>query len=505
MQILTYKKVFSKYERKFTHNVARKTYYIYKKIRIGIEKWFPLKAFEKYHFEEHYLRSSKCSKFPTGYDEKLKKEVDGVIELKYIDFFDYLPKEDIEDFKKRLRKFALKNKHTLFSSFRTTEDDDRITDMGRYSDGEAFANLHTVEIGDDLFHKMFAPQVTISIHNLSASFLVLKYRFYISDEFNEKLITAYRAEYESSSDVSRQYDTPWYKPWRFGKAYFTGDNERTKAVYSLMAELKWNAYKLVKKYFRVYFGNDNMFPPTFETYHTNIRASDNRDSRSFWESIGLEYDTDYSIEYNACVSWCRNTEKNEGIVLRAFCGGNYQKGDYLPEIAEYEISNIYLVYMVASTIRQIAERDIAKWNIRISNAIRRKKPFRLLAVRSQVDQKLYYCYRFMSEFSGETLETDDTTRFRNPLYKDTSKTKVCFDSMPSWISETKNQVDILLNLLKNATEIQASKSNMWMQRQMVIITILSLIITVITLTNFKIDVPEVLKTIHDYCVQGMQE
>ena len=77
--------------------------------------------------------------------------------------------------------------------------------------------------------------------------------------------------------------------------------------------------------------------------------------------------------------------------------------------------------------------------------------------------------------------------------------------MPSWISETKNQVDILLNLLKNATEIQASKSNMWMQRQMVIITILSLIITVITLTNFKIDVPEVLKTIHDYCVQGMQK
>ena len=225
MQILTYKKVFSKYERKFSHILARKTYSIYKKIRIGIEKWFPLKAFEKYHFEEHYLRSSKCSKFPTGYDEKLKKEVDGVIELKYIDFFDYLPKEDIEDFKKRLRKFALKNKHTLFSSFRTTEDDDRITDMGRYSDGEAFANLHTVEIGDDLFHKMFAPQVTISIHNLSASFLVLKYRFYISDEFNEKLITAYRAEYESSSDVSRQYDTPWYKPWRFGKAYFTGDNE----------------------------------------------------------------------------------------------------------------------------------------------------------------------------------------------------------------------------------------------------------------------------------------
>lgn len=46
MQILTYKKVFSKYERKFSHILARKTYSIYKKIRIGIEKWFPLKAFE---------------------------------------------------------------------------------------------------------------------------------------------------------------------------------------------------------------------------------------------------------------------------------------------------------------------------------------------------------------------------------------------------------------------------------------------------------------------------
>ena len=246
--------------------------------------------------------------------------------------------------------------------------------------------------------------------------------------------------------------------------------------------------------------NDKMFPPTFETYYTNIRASNNRESRSFWDSIGLELNTDYSIEYNACVSWCRDTEKNEGIVLRAFCGGNYQNGVYLPEIAEHEISNIYGVYMVASTIRQIAERDIAKWNVKISNAVRKKKPFRLLAVRSQVDQKLYYCYRFMSEFSGKTLETDELARFRNPLFDDNSMTQVCFKEIPSWISETKKQVDILLSLLNNATEIQASKSNMWMQRQMVIITILSFIIAIIALTDFKIDVYEVLKTIHDFCV-----
>ena len=504
MQKLTYKKVFSKYEKKISHILARKAYTIYKKSRIGIGKWFPLKTSEKYLFEEHYLRSSECSKFPTGYDEKLKKEVDGVIKLKYIDYFDYLPKEDIEDFKKRLQKFALKNKHTMFSSFRTTEDDDRITDMGRYFSEEAFANLHTVEIGDDLFHKLYAPQVTISIHNLSASFLVLKYRFHISDEFNEKLIAAYRAKYEPSFDVLRQYDVPWYKPWRFGKAFITGDNERTKAVYLLMADLKWNAYKLVKKYFRVYFENNNMFPPTFETYSTNIRASNNRESQNFWDSIGLEHSSDYSVEYNACVSWCRDTEKNEGIVLRAYCGSNYQNGEFLSEIAEYEISNIYGVYMVASTIRRIAERDIAKWNVKISNAVRKKKPFRLLAVRSQVDQKLYYCYRFMSEFSGKTLETGASTRFRNPLFKDNSMTQVCFEEIPSWILETKKQVDILLNLLKNATEIQASKSNMWMQRQMVIITILSLIIAIIALTDFKIDVSELLKTIHDYCVQGMQ-
>ena len=490
--------MFSRYEKPLSHSLARNAYSIYKKIRMGSVNWFPLKDFEKYRFREYYFDSSKCSKIPRGYDKETNQEVEGEIKLKYLDLFDYLPKEDIEDFKKRLRKFALNNKRSMLSAIRTSEDDDQISNMGRYVDGHAFANLYTVEVANDLFIKMYSPEITISIHNLSASFSVVKYRFYISNEFNEKINAIIRKEYEPYCDVLRPYDVPWYKPWRFGKQMFTGDNGRTKALYSIMADLKWNAYKIIRNYFRMYFGNDNMFPPTFETYSTNIRASSNKESISFWESIGLEYDSDYSIKYNACVSWERDPGKNEGIILRAFCGGKYSKGDFLSEIAEYEISNIYGIYMVASTLRQIAERDIEKWNVKISNAVKRKKPFRLLAVRSQVNQRLYYCYRFLSEFSGESLERDDSKVFRNPMFKDTSRTERCFDGIFSWISETKKQVDILLNLLSNMAEIQASKSNMRMQWLMGIIAFLSLVTAIITLTGCKIDFSGIWKSFHAF-------
>lgn len=476
--------------------MARKAYVLYKTARIGIKKCFPLKKSEEYRFKENCLSFDRCSKIPTGYDKEQNQEVDGRIELKYLDLFDYLPKEDIEEFKKRLQRFALKNKHSMFSSFITTEDEERITNMGRYTDGKAFAKLHTVTISRDSFLKMYASEVTVSIHNLSASFLVVKYRFYITDLFNKKLNEVYCAEYEPYSDIARQYDVPWYKPWKFGRAMFTGDNGRTKACYLVMAELKWKSYKLIKKYFRTYFGNDNMFPPIFETYSTNIRASNDRNSQNFWESIGLEYNSDYSIKYNLCISWCRELGKNEGTILRAFCGGNYKNNDFMPKIAEYDISDFYAVYMVANTIRMIAERDVAKCNVKISKALRRKRMSKQLAVRSQVDQKLYYCNRFMNEFSGNTLESCDSNSLLNPLFRNSSMTKNSFESLPLWISETKNQIEILLNIFNKATDIQAAKVNMKIQWGMMIIAILSLMVAIIALTGFKIDASEFFNTIY---------
>ena len=491
MNRLTYKNVFSKYETSFSHKLSQKAYSTYKSARLFFSKRYPLKDHERFMLEDHYLPGDEnVAPMPKGFDYSTRQDVEGKVELKYVDFFDYLPKEDAESFKKTLRRFAFSNRVPEFSSFRTREDDDRVDNMGRYIDGRAFSNLHDIAFSHNDYLEKYAPQINVSIHNLSASFLIVKYRVYISDAFNEELQEIYTREYHPTSDVSRWFNTPWYKPWKFGRSMHRSNDERYKAVYLKLSELKWAIYEELKKYTKVYFSDVGMFPPVFATYHTNIRPSSDRKKLDFWYSIGLDYNPDYSQPYNLCVGWDGKIGKNEGLCLSAFCGGDYKSGNFLPGIAEYDCAEIYCVYMVASTIRRIAERDIATCNKKISKAIRKSGSAKLLKVRANVEKKLYYSYRFMSEFSGESIDLNDASSFRNPTIKDDSLTNLYLSGIADRILETKQQIDTILHLLNDSAEYQTEKSNMALQWFMMVVTVLSLVVAVIALTGFHINLPD---------------
>ena len=267
-------------------------------------------------------------------------------------------------------------------------------------------------------------------------------------------------------------------------------SKEIKAIYEKMAKLKWTIYKELKKYMKVYFSEDGVFPPTFTTYHTNIKPSLDRAQLDFWYSIGLDHNPDYSQPFNLCVGWDEKIGENEGMHLSAFCGGDYKSGDHLPDIAEYDCSMIYCVYMVASTIRRIVERDIAICNKKISRAIRKSGSTKLLKVRAAVEKNLYYGYRFMSEFSGESIDMGDVTSFQNSLIKDGSLTKSCLSGIADRILETKRQIDTILHLLNDSAEFQTEKSNMALQWFMMVVTVLSLVVAVIALTGFQINLPD---------------
>lgn len=173
-------------------------------------------------------------------------------------------------------------------------------------------------------------------------------------------------------------------------------------------------------------------------------------------------------------------------------------GDYLPGIAEYDCADIYCIYMVASTIRRIAERDIAICNKEISKAIRKAGSTKLLKVRTKVEKKLYYGYRFMSEFSGESIDMEDVSAFRNSLIEDGSFTESCLSGITEHTLETKQQIDTMLRLLDDSAEYQSAKSNMDLQWFMMVVTVLSLIVAVIALTGFQINITNIWTKITDF-------
>ena len=160
----------------------------------------------------------------------------------------------------------------------------------------------------------------------------------------------------------------------------------------MISQLKWQILKEIRKIYSVRFWDDGIFTPTFETYSTNIRPSNERRNLEFWDSISFDRVADYAPTYNACVCWDYKHGENEGIRLAAFCGGNYSRDDHLPEIAHHDISDIYGVYLTAATLEYVADRDIAICNKKISKVIRKAKTSSVLKVRVAVERKLYYCY-----------------------------------------------------------------------------------------------------------------
>lgn len=494
---LSYKKVFNRYNISSSDHLAQITYSVYKKLRLLFSKANPLTENEKYMFsEKDYVSDTISDKMPLGYNYLKKENVEGVLKLDYLDIYDYLPKEDLPLFLKKVKRFASQNQVCQFSAYQNEKFFKRLENFGQYFDRSAFSNLSTIEIVRNGIAKDNSPLVTISLCNLSTTFLVVKYRFHVNKNFNDKLNEICKKDYKGNSSISRQFNVPWYKPKRFGRAFFDGNQIREKKLYELLSELKWGALQELRKYFTIRFFKDDMFPPVFETYSTNIRPNKDNVCIGFWDSVMFDRCADYSLIYNTSICWDYKSSNYEGYRLAAYCGGNYSNNDNIPEIAHNHISNEYAVYITACTLGSIAERDIAMCNKKISKTIKKANASSLLKVRVLVEKKLYYSYRFINEFSGKTIEQNDVKNFHHEFLKTGSISSRNFEGISKRVKESKEQIDNIFKLLNNAADYKSSESNIKLQWVMMIITFLSLFVALLSVFDGAIDMfDKIIKTI----------
>jgi len=481
---LSKRKVFSRYNLSSADRLGQLSWAIYKNTRLSLSKRFPLKPNEEYILRDPHFFKEFASLMPEGYNYINKCTEHGWLRLEYLDLFDYLPKELLSSFKRDYKNAVLKKGRPRFASHKTDDELDRLDNWGRLGDGSSFFNLGSINLENSKFLKDHCYHLSISIKNLSPTFLVVKYRLYIKPEFNKGLQNICETIYRGSTDIYRPFDTPWYKPWKFGQKIFDGNNIRERAFYEEIANLKWLAFKEVRESFALQFEKDNMFPPVFETYTTNIRPNQNRENLDFWDSVLFDQSTDYAPKYNACVSWGYKEGNNEGMRLAAYCGGKYTDHDHLSEIVQHEISDFYAVYMVTCAMRSNAIRDIAICNRKISTVIRKGKTSKILKTRDTVERKLYYGYRFVQEFSGESIDIDDIHEFRHEMLQKDDRCSITlssFRNIASSVQENKKLIENILDLLNRAADYRSSKSNMSLQWGMLVFAVLSLVTAILAL------------------------
>ena len=434
-------------------------------------------------FDDNFIVDS-SDRMPEGFSYVQNKAEEGYVNLKFVDFFDFLPKEGIDLFFKELKRCERKNQVSPFGIYRTKDDDYQISsNYGMFADFSASSNIRTIKLCQNRYLGNDAKHLIVTIYNLSPSFAAVRYRFQIENAFNEHYNAICKKTFAPRLGIDRQSNTPWYKPHRFSRPEFTGNDERRKSINSLINRLKWNAFQELKSYFTLYFERQELFPPVFLQFYTNIRPSQEINNRGFWHSIMGTYTIDYAPKYNSCICWDSERYQgriNRGINLTAYCGGNYSKDDFYPSIAQGHLSDIYAIYLVAASMRNMAVLDIVQANREINRAMRKKKVGAILRARIKVEQTLYYSSRFINEFSGNTLMFEDIGAFSLEKTK-TSESVLRFNRLINSISESKAHIEGLYNILNAASEFSMSKSNNTTQFISLLLAIGTLIIAAVTL------------------------
>ena len=236
---LSYNKVFDRYTMSFSDKLAESSYSLYRTLRLQLAKIFPLSEHEKYWFDDDPFSKEEAADMPQGFDYIEKKDVDSFVKLDYIDLYDYLPKEDLPKFIKELKKCVRRNKITPFGAFRSREDIDKIDNFGRYYDGQAFTHILSVRFRKNEKLQQSCSDLSVSLRNLSATFLLVQYRVYITKEFNTKIAEVCKKKYSGYTTVYRQFNTPWYAVKKFGRSSHTGNNVRQEKIYKMISQLKW--------------------------------------------------------------------------------------------------------------------------------------------------------------------------------------------------------------------------------------------------------------------------
>lgn len=480
---LSYKKVFSRFEMSFSDRLAEYSNKIYPILKLP--KTFLFSDNDQYSLR-YQPKIKESTDMPLSFDESANKNVDGYVKLDYLDFYDYLPKEDLSKFMKELKKCARRNKLSHLGAFREQKDFESLNDYGQYYDGNSFANILTVVFSKNNNLRQYCSGLEVSLHNLSTTYLIVKYRVYITKDFNARIQEICHTKYPGYTTVCRDFRTPWYAVKKFGFSFHTGDQVRQKKMYEMISCLKWQILKEIRKTFSVRFWEDNMFPPTFETYSTNISINNENQNRQFWNSILVGSDFDYSPTYYTYVCWGYESGNYEGRRLAAICVKNNPQDDFSLDIFQNLVSDVYGGYLTADTMRLISERNIERCNKTISKAIRKAKTSSVLKARVFVERKLYYEYRFISEFSGKSIDKEDVKVFKNLYDGAESISSVNLVGIPECIKETKAKIDNILKLLNDAAEYRSSKSNITLQRIMMFVTILSLLVALCSIDNGSI-------------------
>lgn len=318
--------------------------------------------------------------------------------LESIQVIDILPKESIPAFRKEIKRIIEKNRKAgfIFNHIEEASLDEYKKVYNVYFDFHVatFPVKANSELGK------YASGINIEMISLSPSFVGLVCRFFINNEWKERINALCVNDRKKHSYYSGMERLKIYQFRQIGKGHNPGSIYKQELLGILLEEIKYRLCKELFKEIDTVIFSINKKPIAINVFETNI---DRNTSEYFWRSIGIEATfCNYLKNQDACINPVHRNNLDLDYIYRI-----NECDKYDSRMVADDIGNRFIEYLSVVGLRNSIADKIAQVSLWIQKS-QNTNLTTWIKLKARADNELMYAKRFVNEFKGrEFLNPDD--------------------------------------------------------------------------------------------------
>lgn len=441
-----------------------RSFLLYKKVRISLARWFPLKDWQQYMWSPDPL----SGRFEA--DNSAKKCVAGESDpFFYIDHFfvlDLVPKEEWPSVVKGVERFQFK--HADGSFFNRT---DLHTDwFSSFNRGEGRCRIASFRIKKESVLSPYISHISFHAINLSSSFLCLKIAFSVNVELNNRLSRYCTQNVSNQLRITGFEGKRWYEFQQLSEEIYSGGKYKSEIFETVLKDIAWRVAKETRRFIPNLLITLKKKCPTYMcSVATNVDGNDNG---GFWKSLDIDPRfCDYSQNLISCIAW----RSNGNAPLFLFLNSK-EYGDIIGISTEsFHIADRLCYSLICEKISDYVEQKLSGFMKEIAK--RNKRIRKWLKLKVRFDRELFYPVRFLEDIEAQEGAASHYIALplspkRSPIIAGINDR--AFDSA----HQTQILYTDLVKLFDSNIQYKSAKSNYSMQNKALAVSVMSLFVAI---------------------------
>lgn len=465
--------------------IMRSLFLIYKKGRIFTSKWYPLADWQKNIWlnNDNMVFGRVTNAAAVCIKGKENNSKHPFFNIKHFSIMELIPKEQMDDVMKGIRKF--RSKHSRSSIF-----DNRGSNAEYFKDfldGDAFSQLGTISIKENSRLRKYISQIDFRAINLTSSFCCLNIVVQLNEQLVKDISSYVVSNVPGKETITGYKNKKWYQFRTLGRGTLSGSIYKNKTLEMVLMDIKWNILnELSKCITTLVFKSQSINAPSTCSILTNIDGNSNT---QFWKSMNIDPRfCDFYNDMSACIAW---REDNPFFLYTNI--RNDTITDITNEILSHHIGDELCSYMIASFVDLSIRSKLKKYSCDISK-LKKKNIRHWLKSKVKFDMEVFYEARFMSEYK-HTIKDGDFDDFFSLRSNRKPIILYLYSNIEGRIEATKNLYNGIVKLYQSNLDYRNAKTNHKTQRQALVSSIVSAFVAIVAIIISIISNESAIKTI----------